>query len=428
MSSTDNLIADSSRSGDTARRICYVMTVFPTVTETFTLNEMLEVERHGIEIVPASLGQPRDRVTHRSALGMASRTEYLHLGPIRLLMSNLRMFLRSPRRYLSALMYCFSGHPTSWITVTPGRTATWKALLLFPCLAELAERLDRMNVSHLHATSASIAGTAAIILSKLLGRPYSLTGHGQDLWAYPPDDLSRRIERAAFFTTVAEHNRRRILETYPEVRPETIRLIRLGTRLDQFERAADGPRSMHEETPIVLTIARLEPVKGHDVLLRSAKQLVGRGIPFHWLLVGDGSLRSSLESEVAAAGLKERLEFAGFLRHEEVLALYRRAHLCVLSSRSEGLPIVLMEALAASVPCIATSVGGVPEIVEHGVNGLLVPPDNPAELSEAIETLLLDPPLRARMARAARNSIVSRYDIRNTGEAMARLFRQSIRS
>src|SRR5207245_5439729 len=214
--------------------VAYVMTVFPAVSEAFTLNEMLAVEDEGLEVIPISLAQPRDPLAHGDARLLASRAMYLCRNPLKVLRANVTFVLRSPRPYLQALAYTVTGHRVSWFSLERGRSAAWKALLLFPFLVEIALRLKAKQVRHVHASLAAISGTAAIILARLLAQIFSMTGHHGDLWFYPPDDLRLRIESASFFTTVAEYNRRRLLQIYPSLNPSLVHVVRLGVPLDRF--------------------------------------------------------------------------------------------------------------------------------------------------------------------------------------------------
>src|SRR5882724_2452905 len=384
---------------------------------------MTQVEHEGLTILPVSLSRRRDSTIHPDAVRFIPRTAYLSRSPLSILRANLRFAVRSPRRYAHAAEYVFTGHMASWLAIGPGRSTGWKALLLFPSLVELAERLRAAHVSHLHASMASISGTAAILLSRLLERPYSITGHHGDLWFYPPDDLPQRIRGAKFFTTVAEYNRRRLLELYPTLDPAWIHVVRLGVHLDRFTPAPRSDRGPTTGPPILLTVARLDPIKGYDTLVRAARLLVTRGQDFRWHLVGDGPMRANLEKAVSVPPLAGRVELLGFKSQEEVCELFRQATLFVLPSHSEGLPVALMEALASGIPCVSTPVNGIPEIIQNGVNGLLIPPGDPQALAEAIATILNDRGLRSSMAAAARPSMEKDYDIRRTGRMMAALFR-----
>jgi len=404
------------------------MTAFPALSEAFTLNEMAVVEEHGLEVVAISLSRPRDRVTHPDARLFEGRTIYLSYDPLALIFANLRALLRSPRRYAHAGLYAITGHPSTWFSLQRGRSALWKSLLLFPFLVEVAARLRARGVRHVHASTVAISGTAAIILSRLLGVPYSLTGHGGDLWFYAPDDLQRRIERAGFFTTVSEDNRRRLLRRFPSLDPDLVHVIRLGVYLDRFlPRRVEAPGTdAADPLPVLVTVARLDPLKGYDTLLQTARILVERDVEYRWALIGDGPIRRELEDAISCPPLNGRVEILGFRSQDEVRDLLRGASLFILPSRSEGLPVVLMEALACGVPCISTPINGIPEIVRHGSNGLLVSAGDPVALADAVERLLRHPAERRRLAHAARPSVEGEYDIRLTGRRIADLLRRSL--
>src|SRR5207245_11340320 len=222
---------------------------------------------------------------------------------------------------------------------------------------------------------------------------------------------------------------RRLLSRLPALAPASVRVVRLGVYLDRFLPRGTAPPATSQAsraTPTLVTVARLDPFKGYDTLIETARLLAGRQLDYRWLVIGDGPIRPEIEQATSGPPLEGRVEILGFRSQDEVRELLRDATLFVLPSRTEGLPVVLMEALACGVPCISTPITGIPEIVRDGANGLLVPPGDPVALADAVERLLLNPEEQRRLARAARPSVEGEYDIRLTGRRIADLLRRSL--
>lgn len=176
----------------------------------------------------------------------------------------------------------------------------------------------------------------------------------------------------------------------------------------------------------IISIGRLSRVKGHVVLLEALATLVAESLPLRVTLVGDGEERSVLERAAADANLLAHVAFTGWRDHQLVFEMLRRSDLCVMPSFAEGIPLTLMEAMAVGTPCIATYVGGVPELIQHGVSGELVPAGDSRMLGDSIRRLALSADLRKRYAQAARVQIEQYYDLANNGRELADLFQREL--
>ena len=289
----------------------------------------------------------------------------------------------------------------------------------------------RLNVSAVHAGQIMAGGTAALVCHRLLGCPYTLVAHGSDVM-----EFARHPVAGPLASTILR-NADRIVANSRFTADEVVRLGADPARVRVVHPVVDFTRFDAERTAatiraryglagqiVLLTVARLVPRKGHDTVL-DALEIVRREFPYiHYLIVGDGPARASLERRVERCGLSDQVTFAGFVPDEELPGCYAAADLFVMVSRElpakgdvEGFGIVYLEASAAGRPVVAGRSGGVSDAVEDGVSGLLVDPGDPRAVGEAILQLLRDPALRARMARAGQERVRDRFSLQRGSTA-----------
>jgi colanic acid/amylovoran biosynthesis glycosyltransferase len=339
----------------TAERIAYVVQCFPKLTQTFVAGELAEVRRRGIEIVVVSLRRPTEAMRHDivAKAGLDRLTVY------------------DPEEFI-------------------------------PRLIEFQPQL-------LHAHFATDATTAARVLAAEIGVPFTFTAHGYDIYFRPPADFHERAAAAAAVMTVSEANRRHISNALG-VPADHIRVIPNGIDTDFFC-PAPQPEGRAGQTPLIVCVARHEPVKNLPILLEACAILRNRRIEFRCAIIGDGADRIDLEAMRHRLELDSLVEMTGAMVRTEVLKWWRRASVAVLSSDSEGMPVSLIEAAACGVPVVATRVGGIPELVEHGVTGLLVPPRDASALADGLAKMLLEPHRAAAMGRAARGRVEEKFSL-----------------
>jgi glycosyltransferase involved in cell wall biosynthesis len=252
-------------------------------------------------------------------------------------------------------------------------------------------------------------------LSQESGVPFTFTAHGYDIRRKPPADFAERAAAARAVVTVSEANARYIVKAFG-VPPEHIRVIPCGVDTDQFrpvESSDTTGRRLHsmEEIPWIVCVARHVRVKNLGLLLETCALLQARGARFRCAMIGDGPMRGDLVEQRNRLGLERIVELDGAQEQAQVLEWWRRASVAVLTSENEGMPVCLMEAAACGVPTVATAVGGVPELVEDGVTGFLVPPGDTAALAAALQKLMLDFSLAARMGTSARRRAEARFSV-----------------
>jgi glycosyltransferase involved in cell wall biosynthesis len=348
------------------RRVAYVVNTFPKLSETFIANELAELRRRGVDVLILSLRAPTEELRHEivAAADLARRTVY------------------EPATFAPAL------------------------------------RAFRPDVVHAHF--ANEPAGAARELAGALGVPFTFTAHGHDIYRRPPPDFAARAERAAAVVTVSHANARAIVERFGVV-PARVRVIPSGINSAYFH--PNGPPAT---PPWIVCVARLAPVKNLDLLLVACAQLRAHGVAFRAVIVGDGRARADLEASRARLRLDETVELAGAARQDRVRRYWQRASVAALTSDSEGMPVSLMEAAACGIPAVATAVGGVPELVDDGVSGLLVPAGDASALATALESLLRDRELAARMGRAARRTVEQRFSLRGQVDQLLALWREVV--
>ena len=391
-------------------RVAYLVKMYPRFSETFILSELLELERQGVELHVFALKRPDDGIAHADVARLRAPVTYLPQSLPGLLWAQRRALRRTPLRVLSQLI----------AAVRKGRLASAKHVLQ---AGAIAPRLVGGGYEHLHAHFASGATSVALHASRLTGIPYSFTAHAKDIFldSVRPNDLARKLARARFAVTVSDYNVRRLQEFAngtPVVR------IYNGLELTCFA-PKRGPR---ERPPLVLAVGRLIEKKGFDDLVRACSLLATAGVDFRCDIVGKGSLEHDLRALVKQLGLTGRVRLVGPLPREQLVDLYPRGAVlaapCVVGGdgNRDGLPTVLIEAMAMGVPVVATPVTGIPELVEDGVTGLLVPERDPSALARAIERLLGNEYLAQRLAAAARRRIEESFDLQQNVAQLRRLF------
>jgi glycosyltransferase involved in cell wall biosynthesis len=283
--------------------------------------------------------------------------------------------------------------------------------------------LLRLGLLHLHCHFAS---TVALFVTVIFPLSYSVTIHGpaefSDVHGFY---LAHKIARAQFVCAISFYGRSQLMKASEPRYWDKLEVNSLGIDCTRFL----PPPHRRDRSPFeVLCVATLTPTKGLPVLIDAVDRLVRQGRSIHLRLVGDGPDRRNLESDIAKRGLGGRVTFEGNCNQERVQAFYREADLFALASFAEGIPVVLMEAMAMEVPCVATWITGIPELIRHGVDGWLVPPADEQQLADAIEKLMDDPDLRQKLGRSARIRVQEKYDLERSTGRLAEIYRRRLAS
>lgn len=405
--------------------VAYLTGEYPRATDTFIQREVAELRKLGLTIETFSIR----RTDERELVGPEQRSErdgttYILAragSPLRLLADHAAVLLSSPGRYFRALRLAMG-------TAPPGPRAMLYQLFYFAEAGVLARAMHRRGLVHLHNHLADSSCSVAMIAAELAGLPFSFTLHGPYIFFEPHRwRLDAKTRRAAFVACISHFARSQAMIFCPPDRWPHLHIVHCGVRPEQYplKRHHGGIDTEHGDSPQpprIICVGRLAPVKGVHVLLESLGQLADRGVDAQLDLVGDGESRSELESRAAALGLSDRVVFHGYQSQSAVRDLLGQADVFVSSSFAEGVPVVLMEALAAGLPVVATRIAGVPELVQDGVNGFVVPPGEVTSLTDRLAELIADAELRQRMGHAGRATVEAEFNLPDEAAKLAALF------
>ncbi len=401
------------------RRIAYVMSRFPKLTETFVLYEMLAVEKLGVKVEVFPLLRQRQTVHHPEAAAVATKAHYQPFFSWAILRSNLRFAASRPRRYLRALAIPLRAAWGNW-------NFLGGAAAIFPKVVHAARLMEKMGVRHVHAHFANHPATAAFMIHCLTGIPYSFVAHGSDLHV-DTRMLAEKVGASAFTVAISNFNREFMVRACGEELRSKIVVNHCGVNLNEFEPRLEpkigGPFR-------ILCIASLEEVKGHRHLVRACRMLTQRGLDWSCDLVGDGPMRANIEGWIEESGLSERMELLGPLPRPRVIELLKKADAVVLPSiqtaagKREGIPVALMEAMACALPVVSSRLSGIPELVTHGETGFLTDPGDDDALAKYLERLASRPQLRQSLGEAGRRRVAREFDLDANSQNLIQLFRE----
>jgi glycosyltransferase involved in cell wall biosynthesis len=405
-------------------RIGYVVSRYPAVSHTFILREVLGLRRLGWEIVTVSIraAKKSDLLTDVDRSEASNTHIIVRKGPgtaISALGVMLATFFSSPGRF-------FAAAGTARRLRRPGlKGAAWAFFYFLEAL--LLHRLCRREgLHHLHAHFANVASDVAMIAAVLNRGTFSFTMHGPtEFFDIPGHRLPEKARAAAAIFCISDFARSQMMALLPSAQWHKLHIVHCGVDPMQFaERAPGSPLTRQPGSPIkILCVARLTEVKAHAVLLRAVAEMLQAGHDPRLTLAGDGPLRKDLEALAAELRITDRVRFLGSVGQDAIAALYATADVFALPSFAEGVPVVLMEAMASGCPVVATRIAGIPELIEHGVTGMLVTPGRADLLADAILSILSSPASTARMVEGAREKIRREFNIHMVAPEIAVHFR-----
>lgn len=400
------------RRGAPARRVGVVVSTFPRPVDAYLLRELLGLREHGIDVCIYSLRRPAGTVAPRGAADLRAATSYAPAPHAAVVRAAHRSFLgATPARYWSTLASLVRTHARS-----PRLLA--KVLAVWPQTVYFAARARADRIDHLHANWATYPAAAAFAIGRLCGLPWSFAGHASDIYLEPAG-LGEKVRQAAFVVTCTEESRRYLTRVAGHLEPSRVHTVYHGTDLTAFRRQRSEPVDLH-----VLAIGTLRRCKGFDTLLRAVAQLRTAGLPARVTIVGDGEERAALARLARDLGLDRHAHLPGYLAHEELVPLYGAATVLALPARSAehfGIPNVIIEAQAASLPVVCTPLPALRELIENGKSGLYVPEDDPGALAKTLHTLFLAPDRRRQLAAAGLERVTALFDISRTASTLAGL-------
>lgn len=392
-------------------RLAYLTGEYPRASDTFIQREIAALRALGHDVLSCSIRTtgaehlvgPEQRDEHARTFKVLDAAK----SPARLLRAHLR-WLRQPARYARALRL-------AWATAPKGLKGRLYNLIYFLEAGVLADELANQGVDHLHNHIAKASCTVAMLASELSGIPYSFTIHGPDIFFEPHHwRIDEKTARARFVACISDFCRSQLMCFAAPETWDKCHIVHCGIDPARYGTAAHSGAQM-------LFVGRLAGVKGVRVLLAALDSLRARP-DWRMVMIGDGPDRAALEAEVARLNLTDRIDFRGYQSQDAVAQALKESDLFVLPSFAEGVPVVLMEAMAAGVPVLTTQIAGIPELVTQGQSGWLVPPGDEAALAQAMTEALDHPELRQSLGEAGRARVAEAYNIHHEAAWLSELF------
>jgi glycosyltransferase involved in cell wall biosynthesis len=400
-------------------RIAYLVSQYPAYSHTFILREVKQLREFGVSIAVASINLP-DRPFEKLTdveLDEAEHTFYIKSqGILKAAIALGKTLALHPIGLLRGLKHA----------IKLGAWDIKRLLFHFFYLAEallLGHWMRSQNIRHLHVHFATPAASVGMLVKTVFGYSFSFTVHGPDeFYDAPGYNLPEKILAADFIFCISHYARSQVMKLSPVQAWSKFDVCRLGVDPQRF---IPAPKTKETGICNLLCVGRLAPAKGQAILLESIAHLQNQGVSVSLTFVGKGPDERSLKQYAEQLGISELVNFTGAVDQDHILDYYKAADIFVLPSFAEGLPVVLMEAMAMEIPCITTAITGIPELISNGKDGLLVPASDVEGLTQAIKELASDPILRQQLGKAGRAKILSDYDLyKNVRHLFERLDRR----
>ncbi len=385
-------------------KVCYFLKRYPRLSETFVVNEMQELQRQGIDVTVVAQRSADEELIHQKTAKL--KVPIYYMPPVRLIPNE-----ASSMKFLDSLNAspCLIGRE---ILSGDLSKADYRTLIES---AMIAPFIQKLGINLIHAHFATWATTAASTVSRITGIPYSFTAHAKDIYHESVDksSLAEKMAHARFVVTVSDFNKR-YLDECLKSEEKTGRVIRLynGIDLDQFCGSEE-----EKEPGLIVGVGRLVPKKGFEYLIQACNILNKKGRDFRCLIIGEGEERNPLAKNIARYSLKEKVKLMGARPQEEVKKILKKAAVfalpCIVGDdgNRDGLPTVILEAMALGVAIVSTKVTGIPEMISDQQSGFLVKEKNPDELAHAIDILLGSEMLRNNFVKAASEKVHSDFNV-----------------
>jgi glycosyltransferase involved in cell wall biosynthesis len=401
----------STRQSAKYLRLGYIVECY----STFIVNEVLELRKLGATVTVLNAFRPS---SSKDSVKESVRKESLYL----------------PKYYsgvLTANLRCLLLKPLTYIRLAALLLREYESLRMLILAGYYARLVQRKRIQHLHATFGTRTATLAHIISRLSGVGYSFTTHAYDIFN-PNPSLLWKTNSAQFMRTISRFNKQFIEENYSGVKGSQIYVLYLGVDIIKF--APHNIELHYQSSCSLISVGDLIQQKGHAFLIRACEKLARRSIDFKCSIIGEGPARRFLEQEIALSDLADRVHLLGEMNNDEVRRYLNESHIFVLAcidmrglgEHIDGIPVALMEAMAIGMPVVSTRISGIPELIEDGVSGILVPEKDESALADALAQLIDDNELRIRLGRGARRRIAERFNLETNTQLLAGLFEEQL--
>lgn len=395
--------------------VAYFTNQYPKVSHSFIRREILALERQGVDVARFALRGWSEELVDPDDLAEREKTHYLLRGGLgALLPATIRQLLSAPGLFLQGVRMALR------LSRLSDRPALYHLVYLAEA-CELVARCRQQGVKHLHVHFGTNPTEVALLARLMGGLPYSFTVHGPDEFDRPLGlHLREKIEAASHVVAISSYGRSQLYRWVGHSHWHKIQVVHCGLETAFFD---PPPTEPIPTTPRLVCVGRLCEQKGQLLLLDAFRRLRDRGDDFQLVLAGDGEMRPELEAFIALHKLQDQVSITGWISSERVKQELLAARTMVLASFAEGLPVVIMEAMALGRPVLSTSIAGIPELVRHGVDGWLVPAGDVDALVETLGSALATPTAQLdQMGLAARDRVIERHSIDTEAAKLKRLF------
>jgi hypothetical protein len=382
----------------------FLVKTYPKISETFVLQEILELQKEAFGIHIFSMQQPTDHKFHRAFNAVTVDVSYLSANCIPLsisVRSHLSLIFNQPRAYLSTLLFIFTRSER-------GGFGEFSQAVYFSSLVQ------EKGIHHIHAHFASEPSGLAELVSRLSGITYSISAHAKDIYLQNKSSLRRKISHAQFVVTCTDYNRRYLQATNKSATP----VYKLYHGIDSARVLSENMQDIPQSSVMrILSVGRLRKKKGFPTLLAACQLLAEAGYKFQCDIVGYGPDKDELEVLIERYQLIGIVRLLGKLTHNELVALYRQTAIFALPCQiaddgdRDGIPNVLMEAMTFAIPVVSTNISGIPELIENNKTGLVIEAKNHQALFIALQRLFDNPSLRKQLGEAGKQCVMTQFSV-----------------
>jgi glycosyltransferase involved in cell wall biosynthesis len=390
------------------------------LTATFIYREVFALRDIGFKVVTLSNRNPDIHQLSAEARELVDTTTYVFpIHWLAMILAHLYYLLTRPLKYLGTFLFVLTRRGES-------RQNRVRTFLHFCGAIYLAREVQRQQVQHIHAHFSVNAATMALVIARLLGITFSFTAHNN----FYTDRLilKEKLREARFIVAISEHARDYLLDLAPgENLRDKFHVVHCGISMEKFSPPAHKP---FNQPPLIFTVSQFAERKGYPVLVEACRILTERGCQYRCVIGGSGPQRDLLQQMISQYQLQHQVQMPGVIFQEQLVNHLSQADLFILpcitarNGDRDGVPVSLMEAMAMALPVVSTYVSGIPELIEDGHTGLLVPEKDAEALADAIQRLLEDDMLRVKLGQAARLKVTAEFNLDKTSAQLAELFRR----
>lgn len=414
------------------KQIGYLLRSYPRLSQTFILNEILALEQIGVSIQIFALTNPHEKVVQRQVDQVQAPVHYLDedIQPRSLLNrlnENAQVAWLHLRGYLRSLVYIAANRDIDKGYTASSRWECFRQAVHLIHLLILNERRTGKKLDHLHAHFAHDPALIAYLVHSIAGIPFSFTAHARDLYQVPEKPLTDRIRQARAVITCCGSNLEYLNQIAPSQKSK-FSLIYHGVNLQDFQQVSNRGANSPPHGPLILSVGRLVEKKGFQDLLEALFLVKQKGEDFRCAIYGDGPLAKQLEEWIDEHGMTGEISLKGDRTQQELISVYQNAALFILTpiltedGDRDGIPNVLVEAMAVGLPVITTAVSGIPELVEHNRNGLLYQSHDVESVASGIIELLQNAEKRRQLGEAGSKKVREQFDVTQAAKRLKSLF------